>query len=172
MNRLKRILCLFLVMVLLGGMVPMQASASGDIIHGVAYVNAKKLHLRKSDSTSSKILDTAYTAEVVIVLSKHDDWYKVIFNNQKGYMHEDFLIVKTTADVELGYGKVDGRNVNVRSGAGTSHSSVTKASDGKKAYIIGVNDGWYKVIVNDENGELIKVKARDLLPFAWEPVVC
>ena len=29
-----------------------------------------------------------------------------------------------------------------------------------------------KVIVNDENGNLIKVKARDLLPFAWEPVVC
>ena len=29
-----------------------------------------------------------------------------------------------------------------------------------------------KVIVNDENGNLIKVKARDLLPFAWQPVVC
>lgn len=29
-----------------------------------------------------------------------------------------------------------------------------------------------KVILNDENGELIKVKARDLLPFAWEPVIC
>ena len=29
-----------------------------------------------------------------------------------------------------------------------------------------------KVIVNDENGKLIKVTARDLLPFAWEPVVC
>ena len=29
-----------------------------------------------------------------------------------------------------------------------------------------------KVIVNDENGELIKVEAKDLLPFAWEPVVC
>ena len=29
-----------------------------------------------------------------------------------------------------------------------------------------------KVIVNDENGNLIKVRARDLLPFAWEPVVC
>lgn len=26
-----------------------------------------------------------------------------------------------------------------------------------------------KVIVNDENGELIKVKAKDLLPFAWHP---
>lgn len=28
------------------------------------------------------------------------------------------------------------------------------------------------VIVNDENGELIKVRARDLLPFAWRPVEC
>ena len=29
-----------------------------------------------------------------------------------------------------------------------------------------------KVIVNDENGKLIKVTASDLLPFAWQPVVC
>ena len=29
-----------------------------------------------------------------------------------------------------------------------------------------------KVIVNDNNGNLIKVKARDLLPFAWTSVVC
>ena len=28
------------------------------------------------------------------------------------------------------------------------------------------------VIVNDENDILIKVKARDLLPFAWKPVLC
>lgn len=29
-----------------------------------------------------------------------------------------------------------------------------------------------KVIVNDEAGNLIKVKVRDLLPFAWQPVEC
>ena len=29
-----------------------------------------------------------------------------------------------------------------------------------------------KVIVNDGEGNLIKVSARDLLPFAWEPVNC
>lgn len=28
-----------------------------------------------------------------------------------------------------------------------------------------------KVIVNDDTGNLIKVRARDLLPFAWQPVV-
>ena len=29
-----------------------------------------------------------------------------------------------------------------------------------------------KVIVNDEEGRLIKVSARDLLPFAWQPGQC
>ena len=29
-----------------------------------------------------------------------------------------------------------------------------------------------QVIVNDEQGKLIKVRARDLLPFAWQSVIC
>ena len=29
-----------------------------------------------------------------------------------------------------------------------------------------------QVIVRDETGELVKVTVRDLLPFAWEPVIC
>ena len=29
-----------------------------------------------------------------------------------------------------------------------------------------------KVILNDDEGNLIKVKIKDLLPFAWKPVVC
>jgi len=29
-----------------------------------------------------------------------------------------------------------------------------------------------KVIVNDENGNLVKVRAEDLLPYAWRPVGC
>lgn len=29
-----------------------------------------------------------------------------------------------------------------------------------------------KVILNDDQGNLIKVKAKDLLPFAWKPVQC
>ena len=29
-----------------------------------------------------------------------------------------------------------------------------------------------KVIVNDDSGKLVKVTAADLLPFAWQPVIC
>ncbi len=29
-----------------------------------------------------------------------------------------------------------------------------------------------KVIVKDDDGEIVKVAVRDLLPFAWQPVIC
>ena len=29
-----------------------------------------------------------------------------------------------------------------------------------------------QVIIKDENGNLVKVSAHDLLPFAWKPVIC
>ena len=143
---------MLLAVVLLAGSIPMNASAASDVKYGLAYVNATQLRLRSEASTSSKILDTATTAEVVVVISKHNDWYKVIYNLQEGYMHEDYLIVKKAADAELGYGKFNANSVNVRSGPGTSYSKVTRGSKGDKAYIIGINEGWYKIIFNGKIG--------------------
>lgn len=152
MKKINRIICMLLAVVLLAGSFPMKASAASDVMYGLAYVDATSLRLRSEASTDSKIVDTAYDNEVVIVVSKHGDWYKVIYNLQEGYMHEDYLEVKTAADAELGYGKFNGSSVNVRSGAGTSHSRVTRGNKGDKAYIIGIKDGWYKIIFDGKIG--------------------
>jgi cell wall-associated NlpC family hydrolase len=64
-------------------------------------------------------------------------------------MHEDYLDVLTAENAELGYGKVTGSNVNLRSGPSTSYRKVATASKGDKAYIIGLNKGWFKVIYKD-----------------------
>ena len=167
MKQIKRILAMVLALVLFAGAVPMNAFAASDVKYGIAYVNATELRLRSDDSTSSKILDTAYTAEVAVVLSKRGEWYKVIFNLQEGYMHEDYLIVKTAADAELGYGKFNANAVNVRSGAGTSHSAVAKGYKGDKAYIIGINDGWYKIIFDGKIG-YVRSDYLDLTEVPYE----
>ena len=120
MNKLTRMVSLVLALVLLCGSVPMTAYAKGDIIYGVATVDASSLRLRSEANTSSKTLDKAARGEVVVVVSKHDDWYKVIYDLQEGYMHSDYLKIKTEADVELGYGSVNASSVNLRSGPGTN----------------------------------------------------
>ena len=121
-------------------------SKDDGLVDGIAFVSASSLHLRKEPSTSSKSLGAAYRGEVVVVLDKVGDWYKVNYNLKEGYMHGDYLTVSDPGNAELGYGKITGSAVNFRSGPGTNYSVITTGYRGSKAYIIGVKDGWYRVI--------------------------
>ena len=142
----NRVISLMLALVLMVSILPVNTYAKGDIMQGVAWVNGSNLRLRSSASTSSTVLDSAAKGEVVVVIAKQGDWYKVVYDLQVGYMHGDYLKVVTKENVELGYGKINGTSVNMRSGPSTSNSVVAQGSKGDKAYIIGINEGWYKVI--------------------------
>ena len=150
----NRILSLILVMVLLVGAVPMKAFAADDIMYGIGFVTGSKVRLRSEADLDSKILDNADKGEVVAVISKSGDWYKVIYNLTEGYIHGDYLNVSKTANAELGYGKVTASAVKIRSGAGTSHSQLNKAKRGEEVYIVGIKDGWYRVIFENTVGYL------------------
>lgn len=121
-------------------------------MYGLGFVTGSGLRLRDSANTNGKTLDSASMNEVVVVISKQGDWYKVIYDLKEGYMHGDYLKVSTAENAELGYGKITASAVNVRSGAGTSYSEVNQAKRGEKAYIIGIKDGWYKVIFENTIG--------------------
>lgn len=126
------------------------ASAAGDVKSGIGFVTASALRLRSEPNTSSETLDIAYSSEVVVVLDLQDDWYKVIYNLQEGYMHSDYLSVLDRENAELGFGRVNATYVNLRTGAGTDHSVAGMANAGEYVYIIGLNCGWYKVIHGDK----------------------
>lgn len=146
----KRALALLLCSVLILGMVPMNAFAKGPVMYGIGFTTGSDLRLREQPSTGSKILDVSPKNEVVVVIGKSGDWYQVIYNLQEGYMHKDYVSVKTTQNAELGYGKINGTDVNVRSGPGTNYSAVTQGNTGDKVYILGISGGWYKVIFKEK----------------------
>ena len=150
MNISKRLISAVLVLVLLVSGVSITAAAKGDVKYGVAFVTGSGLRLRSKATTNSTTIDSASKGEVAVVLSKSGDWYKVIYNLQEGYMHSDYLNISTKENTELGYGVVNGSNVNLRKGPSTIHSTVAKASKGDKAYVIGINTGWYKVIYGEK----------------------
>ena len=146
----KRILAMVLAAVLLMGSIPLNASAKGPIMYGIGFTTGSDLRLRKAASTKSEILDVSPKNEVVVVLGRSGDWYHVIYNLTEGYMHKNYVSVQTTQNAELGYGKINGTDVNVRSGPGTNYTSVTKGNTGDKVYILGISGGWYKVLVGDD----------------------
>ena len=163
----KRILSLLLALVLFGGSLAIPARAAGDIMYGIGFVNASALRLRSEPNTTSGTIATAPRNECVVVISKTGDWYKVNYNLQIGYMHQDYLNVLTVENAELGYGKVTGDRVNMRAGASTSNRIVDMASKGDKAYIIGLNNGWYKVIY-EGNICYIRSDYLELTEFPYE----
>ena len=148
MKIINRIVSLVLAMVLLVSAVPMNVFAAGNVMYGIGFITGSSVRLRREANTDSKIVDTTNKGEVVAVVSKSGDWFKVIYDLKEGYIHSDYLDVSTTENAELGYGKINGSGVNFRSGAGTSYSKVTRGTKGEKAYIVGIQDGWYKVIFN------------------------
>ncbi|MBQ7817508.1 MAG: C40 family peptidase [Oscillospiraceae bacterium] len=153
MKRSTRIVSLVLTIFLFANIFSVHASAAGtDMKTGIAFVDASSLRLRSSPSTNGKTLDYAYDNEVVVLLGKSGDWYKVNYNLQTGYMHSKYLDAATKENAELGYGRITGNKVNIRSGPGTSYKSLDSAAINDKAYIIGINNKWFKVIYGDVIG--------------------
>jgi len=154
MHTYKKFISIVLTVLTLCSVMSITASATNHTIKtGVGVVDVatgSNLRLREKASTSSKTLAYAPDGEVVIVEGKVGEWYKVIYNLKEGYMHSDYLDVSKVENVELGYGVVNDTRVNIRSGPGTKYSSLGKFTPGEKAYIIGINNQWYKVIYNGQ----------------------
>lgn len=146
----KRIVTFVLALVLIAGTLPLNALAASEIMHGIGFVNADGLRLRSEANSNSSIVDVANKNDCVVVICKTGDWYKVNYNLQIGYMHKNYLEVLTRENAELGYGEVTGTTVNLRSGPSTGSSRTAVASRGDKCYILGLNQGWYKVIFGNK----------------------
>lgn len=149
----RRILSMTLTLILMFGTLALTASADEQpTVYGVGFVNASSLRLRSEPNTSCSTLTLAPRNECVVVLDLSGDWYKVNYNLQVGYMHRSYLSVLTRENAELGNGRITGTSVNLRSGPSTSHSVLTVTQKDAMCYIIGVNNGWYKVIYNGTTG--------------------
>ena len=138
------------LMIFIGSFIPTASAEETNLVYGIGFVNASGLNLRQSPDTSAPVQTTANSGECVVVLGLENGWYHVNYNLQDGYMSADYLSVAIAENAELGYGTVSGSGVNLRSGPDTGYNRVATASYGEKCYIIGLNQGWYKVLYNSQ----------------------
>lgn len=150
MKRLAiRILSLALAVCLLTGMyLPAEAS---ELKTAIGTVTASSLRLRAEPNTNCQILANAYRGDKVVVIRQTGDWYEVIFNLKHGYMHGDYLTLSQVETVKIGYARFD-YVTNVRQGPGTDTSIVARAPKNETCFIVGFNNGWYKVSYNGRPG--------------------
>ena len=163
-----RIASLTLAFFLFAGIAAIHANAvDRELKQAIAFVEASSLRLRSEPNNTSKTLNYASRDEVVVILGKTGNWYRVNYNTKTGYMHKGYLDYQIREDSELGYGLVNGSDVRLRSGPGTTYSTLTKLQKSSEVYIIGINNQWFKVIYGNHIG-YIRSDYVDLTEIPYE----
>ena len=146
MKIFQRGFALLLTLFLLTGIVSIPGYAAESTMYGIGFVTADSLRLRSEANSTSAIVATAPQNDCVAVISKEGQWYKVNYNLQTGYMHENYLRVSACENAELGYGQIIGSGVNLRTGPGTGYGVSAVSTQNERCYILGLNNGWFIII--------------------------
>lgn len=144
----KRIICLFMAVLMLAGLVVVPASAAS--CRGAVTTTA--LNLRSQANTSSAIQTTMPGGSGVLVLSSDNGWCKIIYNGKEGYASQQYLQFKDTVSGSFGTGTVTGSNVRFRSGPGTGHKIISELGKGTQLSLTGISGNWFAATCGGKNG--------------------
>lgn len=121
-----------------------------EIATAKGYINADEVRLRAEASTSSDVKSEMAQQTELVVISRSDDWYKVVLagDMQEGYVHIDY--------VSYFDGYITADDVRLREAPNTECETKTRIEQGKKVSIITEYNGWYKVSVGEYTGYMSK----------------
>ena len=151
-------------------------AATDSYAQEVGTITASALNIRSGPGTGNSIVGKAYKGQTVTILESKDGWHKVkLSNGTEGWGSGDYISKgsKTSApaesSTESGTGTITASALNIRSGAGTGYSVVTKAYKGQTVTLIESQNGWYKVKLSNGkvgwgSGDYIKVGSTTTTP--------
>lgn len=149
---------------------------------GTLYVRTNTgagLNLRSEPSEQGGILGSYKTGTAVKLLNRGNGWHKVEVNGQTGYMASRYLTAtkpgsgSSTGSSQTTEGTVQNPGKNqvllLRETASTSARVLGYYRNGTKVTITGSEGDFYKVIVGDQKGYMMKkfvsVKQESFKPF-------
>lgn len=131
-------------------------------------VKGSSVRLRMGPSTSFTTVTTVSSGTKVKISGIYGDWYEVTVSGKYGYMDKSMITVTTTNSVPAPKEKMDetgtvtGSSVRLRSGPGTSYSTLGYYSTGTQVDITGKTGNWYAVTISGKKGymsaDYVKIK--------------
>lgn len=126
--------------------------------------SARTLNVRKGPGTSYSRIGSVAKGGKVTVKSESNNWSKIDYNGKDGWCSSRYLkrisgsSGGSTSSAGLKGTVYNCTELNVRSGAGTSHSVIGKLKSGDKVDIIKKGDGWYNINYNGNTGAWASAK--------------
>lgn len=136
----KYLICTGLFSLLLAG-----SAFAADLATDIGAVTATSLRLRSAPTTASQTITYLDHRTAIAICGEVDNWYKVEYAGQTGYVSSDYIIVDQDGLFET-YGYVTGDGVNIRAEATTESNMAGTLNNGTSFTVTGFQEGWYKVL--------------------------
>ncbi len=120
-------------------------------------VSGDSVRMRMGPSTDFAAIGTLSKGTSVKISGETGSWYEISANGKYGYMSKDYIKVVSTASTDTvekmdKIGIVTGNGVRMRSGAGTSYSTIGYYDKGIHVKVTGKTGSWYAVSYNGLSG--------------------
>ena len=154
MRRLEKTIVTVLVIAMIALVCTFGASAGSDVIAvGAATVTTSALNVRSGPSTDYDRVGVLSIDTIIVVLEKTNDaWYKINYKGTEGYVACEYLSEVSPVENFKATGTVNDDCVRMRVGPSTDDEIITEYYTGKTLSIIGINNGWYKIVTSAGTG--------------------
>ena len=109
------------------------------------------LNFRTGPGTNYSIIATIPNGTIVDYYSESNGWAKVRYNGKDGYVSTSYLTTNTSSTTNT-IKKITTANVNMRTGASTSHSIIKTVASNTVVEVISSSGSWDKVKVGGDTG--------------------
>lgn len=122
-----------------------------------ATVIADTLNVRSSNADDAPVLGTLKQGDIVHVQVKNNDWTKISFQNQYGYVKSDFIRLQSDPTPQAQQPATTGNGptltlngaTNFRSGPGTNFALLQTGAAGDTFSIVGKAGQWWEIALQD-----------------------
>lgn len=147
MKKLTAVTLVLAVMLAVMAISPAARAAGEPLEAGVVSVSYGSLNVRAAASTSSSILTRLPKGAYVTLLSQSGGFFRVEYApSAYGYVYAAYIgkVPGTyAATVATAWG-----SLNVRTGAGTSHTVKATLPKGKRVVVLSASNGWSRILYN------------------------
>jgi len=117
---------------------------------GKVTITAADLNVRSKPTGTAPILGTFPKGQVVDIYGEKDGWYLVKIDGMPGYINGKYAEKPNDTPVESPStsnlkGKVTVASLNIRSGPGSSYSTIGKLTKGNMVSVKSINGFWAKI---------------------------
>ena len=140
-------------------------SSAADGSFGTGTVTGDEVRLRSGPGTSYDIIGTRDKGAKLEVTGVSGAWYKVDLDGSTGYIVSTYLSLgsssggtgtSTGGGSDAKTGVINGTDVRLRSGPGTTYDILGSFSTGATLTVTGESGDWYKVSANGNEGYVYK----------------